>query len=69
MGCKGYATREQHRRANSRNTRGNTKQKHKEKRNRTTKRKLDKLSKGLDNIPEVAGNKKMRRAGGPPKMY
>ena len=32
-------------------------------------RKLDKLSKGLDNIPEVAGNKKIRRAGGPPKMY
>ena len=33
----------------------------------TTSWKLDKLSKGLDNIPEVAG-KKMRRAGGPPNM-
>ena len=27
---------------------------------------LNKLSKGLDNIPEVAGNKKIGRAGGPP---
>ena len=32
-------------------------------------RKLDKLSNGLDNIPEVAGNLKMRRARGPLKMY
>ena len=30
---------------------------------------LDKLSKGLDNTPEVAGNQKIRRAGGPPNMY